>query len=126
MNKTQLLDEKLGKQENFSLSFEERIGDMEEKIFEQNKLLQSLENSSKDVLEIVEKELKVDIRNSKEELRKQREYINHKACIVQFSTILLLLSPARPCPHDPQVLHDKDPSSARCRDAPFKVGTVTA
>jgi len=84
MNKTQSLDEKLGKQENFSLSFEERIGDMEEKIFEQNKLLQSSENSSKDVLEIVEKELKVDIRNSKEELRKQRHVLmTHKSCMTK-------------------------------------------
>ena len=75
---------------------------MEDKISEQTELVQS----SKDVFEIVEKELKVDIRSNKEEIRKQRKYNNLKACFVQFSTILHLLSPDRPCPHDPQLLHD--------------------
>jgi len=49
-----------------------KISNIEESVFEQNKLLQSSEKSSENVLEIIDKEIKVDIKNSKEELRKQR------------------------------------------------------
>ena len=120
------MDEKLGNQEKCCMSLEQKISHIEDRVFEQNKLLQSSEKSSENLLEIIDKEIKVDIKSSKEELRKQREYKNRRACFVQFSTILLLLSPARPRPCDTQVLHDKDPSSARRSDAPFKVDSVAA
>jgi len=54
-----------------------KISNIEESVFEQNKLLQSSEKSSENVLEIIDKEIKVDIKNSKEELRKQRVMIDN-------------------------------------------------
>merc|ERR1719495_1125600 len=84
MNKTELLDEKLGNQKKCCVSLEQKISNIEESVFEQNKLLQSSEKSSENVLEIIDKEIKVDIKNSKEELRKQRHaLVTHKSCMTK-------------------------------------------
>merc|ERR1712106_1257286 len=71
-SKSEKMEEKLGEVVNNCQSFDQRITSLEEVSSEQSRHVKASENSSKQVLELVENEIKADIRNSKDELRKQR------------------------------------------------------
>merc|ERR1712106_894393 len=66
------MEEKLGELVCTCQSFDQRITSFEEVSSEQSRLVKASENSAQEVLELVENEIKADIRNSKDELRKQR------------------------------------------------------
>merc|ERR1712106_571282 len=71
-SKSEKMEEKLGELVNTCQSFDQRITSFEEVSSEQSRLVKASENSAQEVLELVENEIKADIRNSKDELRKQR------------------------------------------------------
>ena len=99
------MEEKLGELVNTCQSFDQRITSFEEVSSEQSRLVKASENSSKEVLELVENEIKADIRNSKDELRKQRKYRTRKSLVLSNFQPSYSLSPpgqAVPlCPRTP-------------------------
>jgi len=95
-SKSENMEEKLGELVNTCQSFDQRITSLEEVSSEQSRLVKASENSSKEVLELVENEIKADIRNSKDELRKQRcVLVSQNTCMArtrhQLDAVLLHL-----------------------------------
>lgn len=81
-NKSDTLEEKLGNLANDCSTLEKRITSLDTQCAHQCKMIQTSETSSREKFELVANEIKVDIRNSKEELRKQRcVLVSHNSCM---------------------------------------------